>query len=91
MDGNQAYRVPFKLEESSGVLLLTNTSDEALPWVRVDCAPGGLCSSVAPGAMGPGESATVYAGKAKHSPTAALMVTWLRHGGDGPYIWRAVV
>lgn len=87
----KAYRVPFRLHIEGQTIVLTNTSNEPLPWVRVEIAANALWSPLAPGRMAAQESKRIRVGGLLHSPDAALMVTWLRDVHDGPYIWRAVL
>ena len=86
-----AYRVPFHVHTEGQTIVLTNISDEALPWVRVEAAANSLWSPIAPGSMNAKESTRIRAGNLVHSPNAALIITWLRDAHDGPYIWRAVL
>lgn len=81
-----AYRVPFVVERHGSVVSISNVGAETVPWMRVDLDGGGVMTPLAPGRLGVGEVVSVrVAGGVERR--GRLRITWMRAGGDGPFVW----
>lgn len=83
-----AYRVPFDVRCYPGEIAIANTSDDDVPWVSVNLIGAGVMTPLSPGRLPAGGEVRAQV-KGDLAIRNRLQLTWMRHDGEGPFVWQS--